>query len=197
MNKKKTVMVGVLLLIIVCVILIMLANSMKYEKIEVTPNGTSMDVPANQTRYLGDVDAVKAWKWDDGAVVTYNSREDKGIIKIGGLSFDAMNELVKNADSEDVDGVTCYLLNADELLEIHLFDIIKVNYKGKYYCIPLANETTEDNIMIICNDRDVAVHMAESVEYKNVYPEDASTNSVESTIENLTDDLQSRIHINI
>ena len=91
--------------------------------------------------------------------------------------------------SQDIDGFTCYVINADQLLEIHIFDIIKVNYNGKFYCIPLSNETTHDNIIICCNDKNMAVHMAKSVQYKNVFPEKTDTLS---TVKNMTGNLQSK-----
>ena len=103
-----------------------------------------------------------------------------------------MSDLVKNGEVENVDGITCYVLNADELLEIHVFDFIKVNYNGKFYCIPLHNETSHDNILIISKDKDIAVHMAKSVEYKNVYPDTNKLDDAKSTINNITDDLQSK-----
>ena len=93
---------------------------------------------------------------------------------------------------QNIDGLTCYVINADELLEIHLFDIIKVNYKGKFYCIPLSNETSHDNIIICCKDKDIALHMAKSVQYKNVYPNNTDLDNAISTIENMTEDLQSK-----
>ena len=77
-------------------------------------------------------------------------------------------------------------------MEIHIFEIIKVNYKGKFYCIPLSNETTHDNILICCNDKDIAAHMAKSVQYKNVYPNDTALDNAISTAENITEDLQSK-----
>ena len=83
------------------------------------------------------------------------------------------------------------MINADELLEIHIFDIIKVNYNGKFYCIPLANETTHDNIIICCKDKDIAIHMAKSVQCKNVYFDDSYLDNTVSTVKNLTGDLQS------
>ena len=98
---------------------------------------------------------------------------------------------MESAEKQNVDGFTCYVINADELFEIHLFDVIKVNYNGKFYCIPLVNQSTHDNILICCNDRDMAVHMAQSVQYKNVYPEDAALNSAINATKNITADLLS------
>ncbi|WP_407393709.1 hypothetical protein [Methanobrevibacter sp.] len=192
MDNKKIIIIGILLLIITGVILVMLTNTMNYERIEITPNGTSIDVPANQTKFLGDFESVKIWNWDDGALITYNSNEGSGISELTGLSFNALNELIKNGEMQNIDGLTCYVINADELLEIHLFDIIKVNYKGKFYCIPLSNETSHDNIIICCKDKDIALHMAKSVQYKNVYPNNTDLDNAISTIENMTEDLQSK-----
>ena len=192
MDKKKIIIIGITLLIIACVILVMLMNTVNYERIEITPNGTSIDVPANQTKFRGDIEGVKIWNWNNGALVTYNSHEGNGISKLTGLSFNALNELIKNGEMQNIDNYTCYVINADELLEIHLFDIIKVNYKGKFYCIPLSNETSHDNLIIFCNDKDIALHMAKSVQYKNVYPNNTDLDNAISTVKNMTGDLQSR-----
>ncbi len=190
MDNKKIIMIGILLLIIAGVILVMLTTE-NYERIEITPNGTNIDVPANQTEFRGGIEGVKIWSWDNGALITYNSHEGSGISKLTGLSFSALNELIKNGEMQNIDGYTCYVINADELLEIHLFDFIKVNYNGKLYCIPLANETSHDNIIICCKDKDMALHMAKSVQYKNVYQDNSDLDNVISTVENMTGDLQS------
>ena len=170
MDNKKIIIIGILLLIIVGAIIVMLSNSMNYERIEITPNGTSIDVPANQTKYHGDICGIKIWSWENGVLVTYNTGENGSIIELTGLSFNEIEDLIKDSNSENIDGVTCYVIDADKLLENPIFDIIEINYNGKFYCIPLVNETTHDNIIICCNDKDVALHMAKSVDYKNVYP---------------------------
>ena len=108
------------------------------------------------------------------------------------MGFNTANDLIKKGEREDVDGLTCYIINADQLLEIHIFDIIKVNYNGKFYCIPLTNETTHDNIIICCKDKNMAVHMAKSVQYKNVYPDKPKLDNAVSGVKNMTDDLQSK-----
>lgn len=191
MDNKK-IIIGIILLIIVASLIFVILTSVAYERIEITPNGTSIDVPANnQTKFDGDVESAKIWNWDNGILVTYNSHEDKNLIKITELGFNTLNDVIKNGEKQDIEGLTCYVINADELLEIHIFDIIKVNYNGKFYCIPLSNETTHDNILICCKDKDMAVHMAKSVQYKNVYP-DTDLDKTLSTVENLTEDLQSK-----
>ena len=73
-----------------------------------------------------------------GYLVTYNSHEDTNFIKVSEFGINALNDLIKNGEKQNIDGFTCYVINADELLEIHIFDIIKVNYNGKFFCIPLV-----------------------------------------------------------
>jgi len=182
MNRKIAI-IGIIIFIIAAVIILVMLTSVSYERIEITPNGTTMEVPANKTKFDGELAGVKIWNWDNGILVTYNSQEDSSIINVSEVGFSTLNDLIKNGEKQEIDGFTCYVINADELLEIHIFDIIKVNYNGKFYCIPLYNETTHDNIIICCNDRDIALHMAKSVEYKI---------STISSAENMTGDLLSR-----
>ena len=179
-NKKIIIIIGIILLIIIAGVIIVMLTSVQYEKIDITPNGTTIEVPANQTKYNGNVEGAKIWNWNNGILVTYNSHEDQSIIKVSELGFNTLNNLIKNGERQDIDGFTCYVI---------IFDIIKVNYNGKFYCIPLSNETTHDNIIICCNDKNMAVHMAKSVQYKNVFPEKTDTLS---TVKNMTGNLQSK-----
>ena len=192
MENKKIIIIGIIILIIAAGIILLMLTSVNYERIDITPNGTTIEVPANQTKYGGDVEGTKIWNWNNGILVTYNSNADQNIIKVSELGFNTLNELIKNGEMQNIDGFTCYVINADELFEIHIFDIIKVNYNGKFYCIPLANETTHDNIIICCNDKDIAIHMAKSVQYKNVYPDNTDLDDVVSSVENMSGDLQSK-----
>ena len=72
-------------------------------------------------------------------------------------------------------------------MDINLYDIIDVKYSGEFYCIPLSNGNSQDNIIICCNDKDTALHMARSVQYKNVYPDDIDLDDVISTVKNITE----------
>ncbi len=191
MDNKK-IIIGIILLIIVASVIFIILTSVNYERIEITPNGTTIEVPANQTKYDGEVESAKIWNWNNGILVTYNSHEDKNLIKITELGFNALNDVIKNGEKQNISGFTGYVINADDLLEIHIFDIIKVNYNGKFYCIPLSNETTHDNILICCKDKDMAVHMAKSVQYKNVYPDNTDLDDAISNVKNMTGDLQSK-----
>ena len=192
MDNKKMMIIAAIILIIVAAILFVALTSQQYERIEVTPNGTSMDVPFNQTKYAGEVESAKIWNWKNGILVTYNSYEDGSLIKVGEMGFNTLKQIIENGEKQDIDGYTCYVINADEVMKISIFDIIKVNYNGKFYCIPLSNQTTHDNILICCNNKDIAVHMAKSVEYKNVFPNKACLNDTLASIENMTGELESK-----
>ena len=186
------IIIGIILLIILAGAIFVILTSVNYDRIDITPNGTTIEVPAEQTKYDGNFEGTKIWHWNNGILVTYNSHEDPNFIKVSELGFNTLNEVVKKGEKQTIDGFTCYVINADDLLEIHIFDIIKVNYNGKFYCIPLINETTHDNILICCNNRDMAVHMAKSVEYKNIYPNSTGLDAALSSVENMTGDLQSQ-----
>ena len=192
MDNKKMMIIAAIILVIVAAILFVMLTYQQYERIEITPNGTSMDVPFNQTKYAGEVESAKIWNWKNGILVTYNSYEDGSLIKVGEMGFNTLKQIIENGEKQDIDGYTCYVINADEVLKISIFDIIKVNYNGKFYCIPLSNQTTHDNILICCNNKDVAVHMAKSVEYKNVFPNKAGLNDTLASIENMTGELESK-----
>lgn len=192
MDKKKMIIIGIILLIIVAGAIFVILTSINYDRIDITPNGTTIEVPANQTKYDGNFEGAKIWHWNNGILVTYNSHEDPNFIKVSELGFNTLNDVIKNGEKQNIDGFTCYVINADELVEIHIFDIIKVNYNGKFYCIPLTNETTHDNIIICCNNKDMAVHMAKSVEYKNIYPNSTGLDAALSSVGNMTGDLQSK-----
>ena len=131
MDKKKIIIIGLILLITACALIVLL-TSVNYERIYITPNGTSIEVPANQTEYSGNVEGAKIWNWDNGMMVTYNNHEDPSFIQVTELGFSGLNSIIKNGEKQNIDGVTCYVIDADELLEIHIFDVIKVNYNANF-----------------------------------------------------------------
>ncbi|WP_407410585.1 hypothetical protein [Methanobrevibacter sp.] len=192
MDNKKIIIIAIIILIIAAGILFVVLTTVNYERIEITPNGTSIEVPANETKYNGKIESAKLWNWNNGVLITYNSYEDQSIIKVSEMGFNAANKIIKNGEKENIDGFECYVINAEDLIEIHIFDIIKVNYKGKFYCIPLSNETTHDNILICSNNKDIAVHMAKSVKYKNVFHKQDPVNNTIAKVGQFTDDLQSK-----
>ena len=210
MEKKKIIIIGVIILIIVAVVITVMMTSTNYERIEITPNGTTIEVPTGETTYKNKIQSVKIWNWNGGILISYNSAEDDSSIKIVEMGLDAVKDLIKSGEKENIGGFTIYVLNADNLTKIPLPDFIKINNNGELYCILLSNETTHDNILIGCNNKDIVVHMAQSVKYKNVYPgkliksnltsasddlirkandyiNNTTLNDIQSTIEGLTD----------
>ena len=188
MDNKKIIIIGIIMLIIVAGIILLMMISANYERIEITPNGTSIEVPANQTKCIGNIGTVKVWNWNDGILVAANSQGNSNISKLTELSFNNLNDLIKNGDKKNFDGITCYVINANDLLKISIFNAVKVNYNGKFYCIPLSNETTHDNLIICCKDKDVALHIAKSVQYKNVNLTSNSNYTIPA-LENITGNL--------
>ncbi len=165
METKNIIIIGILLVIICLLagaIFGTLTNSVNYERIEIVPNGTSIEIPTNDAKYLGDKEGVKFWNWSNGALITYNSQEGSNAVELSGaLGFYAIKELVRSGNSENIDGFTVYQLNGQQLSNSN----VSVN-GDVFYCIHLINETTHDNIVICCKDKDVALHMAKSIQYK-------------------------------
>lgn len=192
MDNKKIIIIGIVILAIACVILLLLTNPVNYERVEITPNGTSIDIPENQNEYLGNIEGVKIWKWNNGALVTYNSHEGNGVIELTGFGFNALKELVLKGEQENIEGFTFYIVDANEL-----FNTFKINTNGKFYCCYLDNETTQDNIIICCNDKDIALHMAKSVQYKKVYEDDDNPDYVNLTMQKIADYIPSNISISL
>ena len=192
MDNKKIIIIGIIILIIAVAIILLMLTAVNYEKIEITPNGTSIDAPAKQTKYNGKIEGAKVWNWNNGILVTYNPNEDKDFIKVTEIGFNALNKIIQNGEKQEIDGYTCYIINAEDLIQVHIFEVIKVNLNGKFYCIPLSNETSHDNLIICCNNKDIALHMAKSVHYKNVFPDNKNLDNTISKVENMTGDLQSK-----
>lgn len=193
-NRNILIIIGIIVLIAAAGIILVMLTSENYERMGIVPNGTSIDVPLNKTTYDGEFQSARVWHWDKGILVTYNSHEDKNILRVSELGIYTLNEIIETGEKQNIDGFTAYVINADEILEIELFDAIKLHYTGKFYCIQLANGTTGDVIIICSNDRDEAVHMAKSVQYKNVFPVNSDFNDTIETVENLSEYLESTVN---
>ena len=70
MDNKKIIMISIILLIIIAGVLLVMLTSVNYERIDITPNGTTIEVPANQTEYNGNVEGAKIWNWNNGILIT-------------------------------------------------------------------------------------------------------------------------------
>ena len=74
------------------------ARRFNYERIDITPNGTSIEVPANQMDFDGNVEGAKIWNWNNGILVTYNNHEDPNFLQVTELGFTALNEIIKSGE---------------------------------------------------------------------------------------------------
>lgn len=59
MDNKKIIIIGIIVLIIVAVVIFVMLTTVNYERIDITPNGTTLEVPANQTEFDGNYEGAK------------------------------------------------------------------------------------------------------------------------------------------
>ena len=164
MENKKKIIIAVLILIICLVVgVILTINSINYERVEITPNGTSIEIPTDHREYVGDVSGVKCWKWNYGVLLSYDDSSANNSLNFSGISigFDMVEKLIKQNSKTIIDGYEVYMLDSNTLESI-----VKMNIDGKIYCIILDNETNHDTVVICCNDKNTIVHMAQSINYK-------------------------------
>lgn len=167
MENRDKILIAILVISIcalTCAIFISLSNSISYERIELVPNGTSIEIPTSQAKYLGEEYGIKMWNWSDGVLISFNSQEGDNANELGGaLGFYAIKEIIGSCDSQNIDGYTVYKLSAGQLS-----DNVKMKDNDEIYCICLGNDTTHDNIIICCKNKDVVLHMVKSIQFKAV-----------------------------
>ena len=149
-------------MIIICVlagaIFGTLTNHVDYERIEITPNGTSIEVPTENAKYEGEINETgsKLWTFKQGSLTTFNSEEAMNARGLYGLSgaigIKAINDMVLNhfEKREEIDGFTVYTLDGEKL---------GIEGRNTMYCIITGNETSHDNIIII-TDRIMPIFMS-------------------------------------
>ena len=168
METKQIIIIGILL-VIICIlfgaIFGVLTSNVAYERIEITPNGTSIEVPSENAKYEGEINTTgaKMWTFKQGALMTFNSEEAidaRGLNGLGGaVGFKDIKDIVIThfEKQETIDGFTVYTLNGEQL---------GINGRGTMYCIITGNDQTHDNIIITVDNKDIALHMAKSIQYK-------------------------------
>ena len=75
MENRDKILIAILVISIcalTCAIFISLSNSISYERIELVPNGTSIEIPTSQAKYLGEEYGIKMWNWSDGVLISFN-----------------------------------------------------------------------------------------------------------------------------
>lgn len=169
----------VLLAVIACILAVALfgalANSVTYERIEIIPNGTSIEIPTDEAKYDGEMNetGAKQWTFKQGSLVTYNSEEAidaRGIYGLGGaMGFKTINDMILNhfEKREEIDGFTVYTIDGAKL---------GIEGRGLMYCIITGNNDTHDNIIITADNKDIALHMAKSIHYENANISNTTSN---------------------
>lgn len=162
--ENKKIMLLVVLILIICVAagVILTLNTIQYERVEISPNGTSIEIPTDHREYVGDVSGVNCWKWNYGILLSYDDSAVNNSINFSGISigFDMVEKLIKQNIKTNIDGYEVYMLDSNTLESI-----VKMDIDGKFYCIFL-DDANHDTVVVCCNDKDVAVHMAHSINYK-------------------------------
>lgn len=181
METKKLIIIGALV-IIICVLLGalfgILSQNTQYERIEITPNGTSMEIPTDNATYAGEINntGAKLWTFKQGTLTTYNSEEAanaRGLYSLGGaLGIKEIKDMVLNhfEKKETIEGYTVYTLDGDTM---------DIPGRDKVYVIETGNDTTHDNIIIATDNKDITLHIAKSIQYK-------TSNSTNTTNLNVT-----------
>ena len=179
METKKIIIIGILLIIICALagaLIGLVSHNTQYERVEIVPNGTSIEIP-DDAKYLGNTSGVKFWNWSNGALVSYNSHEGNNIIELSGaLGFYAIKELVRTGNAETIEGVTIYELTGEQLSDVNI-----QNKHDKFYCVHLSNNTTHDNIVICCKNKNILMHIVASIQYKVNSAINSTNNNNETT----------------
>lgn len=162
MNNRNfiIVLIAVILCIIAGTVLLTSMSTVNYERIEITPNAT-MDVPSNQLKDYGDTLGVKLWKWNNGVLITYTGSGNNSTGLAGTLGLGMIKKLAGVGEVKNIDGFNVYSVGESEIP-----DSLKMYVKGNIYTISIVNDDAHDNILICCQDKDVALHMAKSVQFK-------------------------------
>ena len=109
-----------------------------------------------------------------GSLTTFNSEEAvnaRGLYGLGGaIGIKAIEELILNhfEKKEEIDGYTVYTIDGAKL---------DIPGRGEMYCVIVGNDTTHDNIIIITDNKDITLHMAKSIHYKNANTTTPSSNN--------------------
>lgn len=105
METKKMVLIVVLIIILCAVvgaIFVTLTNAVDYERIELTPDGTSIEIPKQEANYVGEINETgcKQWTFKQGTLMSFNSEEAidaRGIYGLGGaLGIKAIEDSILN-----------------------------------------------------------------------------------------------------
>ena len=151
LNKIIIALISVIIILLLCFIGFTLYNqyNIEYETIAIS-NATTIDVPvSNEAQLLKDDLGILYYQDNkyDVSIISWNSQEELSIT--GAVDVTAQFEKQKGGNTpEIVDGVPVFY-----------------NKETGYYCIETGNDTTHDNILIMCKNRDIALKIYHSIKY--------------------------------
>lgn len=169
MEQKQLIIIGVIC-VTICIlagaIFGILTNTVKYERIEITPNGTTIEVPSNNLTFQGDINntGFKIWTFKQGSLTSYNSDEGSthGLVYMlgGAYGFKESMDLIKNhfEKQERIEDYLVYTIDTDKLNPD--------GGSGLMYCIIIQNNESHDNMIIVASSKEIALHIAKSVQFK-------------------------------
>ena len=168
MEKKHLIIIIALsiIILVLCGALFSVLTQTEYERIEVVPNGTSMELPTNNLTNYSDVpeNGFKIWSFEQGGITSFNTKEVKAryhgtnfYTEKGLDEFNAVTDTILNyyEEQENIDGYIVYIIDGET-----------IGTDGKIYAIIDSNEQTGDNIVITTNNKDITLHIAKSIDYK-------------------------------
>lgn len=153
MERSKKIII-VLLLIVLAILLFIVANAyfnqnVEYQSIYLS-NATTIDVPvSDEAEFVSDDLGIKYYQDPkyDVSIISWNSQEELSIR--GAADVAAQFEKQKGGNTPTIeDGVPIYY-----------------NSESGMYCIEAGNDTTHDNILIMCKDKDMALKIYHSIKF--------------------------------
>ena len=150
MDRKYIIIIIAAVLLCGAAAYFMLAGTTTYTRIELAENGTTIEVPENmvaQSNYtaLG----VVVLKGDNTLVVSFNDAKS-GLGSL--IDFDAVRSTI--------------FKNNERNVTLKDPSVAGYTLKGEYTAVYASNDTTQDNIIVISKDKNIADHIIESVQWK-------------------------------
>ena len=154
MDERKSMLIVILIIVLVIMVVVIgyvyINNSNVQFKTIYLSNATTIEVPvSDESKFFSDDVGIKYYQDPKHGVsiISFNSQEEPSLA--GASSAAAQFAAQKGSSTPTVeDGVPVYY-----------------NSQTGMYCIQIGNNTTHDNIMIVCKDKDMALKIYHSIKF--------------------------------
>lgn len=151
MNQKHIIIIAAAVILCAAAAYVLFADTTQYTRMELAENGTTIEVPDNmraQSNYssLG----LLVLKNDNTLVVSFNNAGN-GLGDL--IDFDAVKDKLFKSNERNV-------TLKDPSVAGHTL-------KGEYTAVYASNDTTQDNIIVISKDKNVAARIIDSIQWKS------------------------------